>query len=314
MRRPAVAFVSRIATVWVIAGSAGCIPSRENVGEQFTCQPVCGDSQICNTSSGVCVLALPAGALCPGPDGGICTPPLVCGAVTQEENRCSIECTTESAADVCSGGQSCFARPAEEGGFCVTPVGPGDVCDTSHLVMCDGTDLICVAQTQAGPAGECFVTCQPSADNCTAGQTCADPWAPGDPTLGICATPEADNTCDYTLFHFCPRGDTCARTGGSTSGYCHPRCSPSTVGGCPSGDECLTPWADTPDQGICVSPQPLGGQCDGHSDLWCGENAICVYIQGAGTECALDCTGDATVCDATGQQCKALGNGESACI
>ncbi len=305
-----------VAAGLAFAAGGGCLEPASSLSDAgIPCSPPCSGSETCDPSSGNCVPALLEGELCPGADGGLCQPPLVCGPVTSQEQRCSVDCTMKTAGTVCASTQACYARPQGGGGFCLTPAtDAGDACDTSLLTLCVGTNLVCVSKTASSTAGECFQVCDPAIDACGGGQTCADPWAPSDPTDGICVTPDPDGGCDYAQFEFCPRGDTCAIGPSSSSGHCHLRCTPGTVGACASTEECIAPWPSAPDQGICVTPQPTGGKCDVSADLWCGTGDICVFIQGEGTACAVDCTDNPGACSGSGKTCQPLGDGRSACV
>ncbi len=286
-----------------------------------SCEPACRSGQVCERATGTCMTALPEGSLCEGVDGGMCEPPLTCGKVTSQTSRCSMECTKKSEPEVC-GGRTCYARPGGSGAFCVTPIDETSAdqsCDEAKLVFCVGTLRVCIAATAVDTAGRCFKMCSPSAPDCPTGQSCADPWAPADPTRGLCVTPPPDATCDYALFKYCALGETCARGVGAQTGYCHKRCDPtlpSSQWGCATGQQCVGPWKETPTSGICVIPQATGGKCDAALNLYCGVGDLCVFIQSKGSsECAIECTGDPAKCTGTGKSCQPAGDGtRSVCV
>lgn len=304
-----------VATLVAPCCTGNPIPSGDAGGRP--CQPACGSGRTCDGRTGICVQALGEGEACAAADG-LCAPPLGCGPVTATEVRCARECTAKDERQACGElPRECMARPAGSGGFCLTPVrAAGSDCDLAQLRLCVGTDLVCIARGLGDPAGRCFARCDPTqGPTCGDGGACADPWAPADPTRGICAE-KSDGGCDYTDFRYCARGETCARGAGAPTGYCHLRCSPMVDPACAAEQQCVTPWPETPASGICVVPQPTGAACDPALDRHCGRSDLCVYVQAtAASECARECTGNAGICDPLGKRCELLGDGwRSVCL
>jgi hypothetical protein len=325
-------------TLSVATLTAGCGAPRElgrvpDAGVRFgsptdgsanaLCTPACVAGEECEGATGKCITVLAEGAACstaPSPDGGVadgppagarCQDGLACAEVGGDVRRCSKDCSAKNAAEVCGTGGKCFSRPGSTTqGFCGRISSEGEACDSAALLYCSGKQLSCIVPTTGATLGKCFLRCDPSAPDCAAGKSCADPFP--DATTGICVVPPGPypKQCDHAQLVFCGKGEACTRPSSASFGYCHLRCV-AGASACPAGEECAEP---DPGVKICVKPVATNQRCAALDDRYCGVKDICVKV-GADTVCRVDCTAKGEAACTSPARCSKLdGSDRKACL
>lgn len=255
----------------VCSHSDGCCPSACNAVSDRDCDAVCGNSVV--EPGETCD---PPGS-CPTScnDGLACTRDTLIGSSASCTRACSF-----SAITTCTGGDGCCPSGcnANNDRDCQPVCGnrvveTGETCDGSCPTSCNDGNA-CTRDTLSGSSASCTSVCSTTAiTTCTSGDGCCrsgctaldDSDCPAVCGNGVI---EPGETCDPsgTCPSSCDDGDAC--TVDTLSGSaCARECRRSTITACVGGDGCCP------------------GACGAASDYDCA---------GGCSDCALDCTNDAT--------------------